>query len=70
MYESQTHSKNNRQLLKALDRYFNTDKLYDQLYSKHVKKRYAGKPTRKYLRLMKKIEKAESYNLNDFTKFE
>lgn len=60
MYESQTQSKYYRQLDKTFGRYFKTDDLYIQLYKKHFKKTYAGKPTKKYLRLMEQIQKAES----------
>lgn len=60
MYETQTQSKKYRQLDKTLGAYFKTDDLYSQLYQKHFKKTYAGKPTKKYLRLMKEIKKAES----------
>ncbi len=60
MYESQTKSKYYRSLDKTLGAYFRTDRLYEQLYKKHFKQTYAGKPTKKYLRLMEQIEKAES----------
>lgn len=60
MYETQTQSKKYRQLDKTLGVYFRTDDLYSQLYQKHFKKTYAGKPTKKYLRIMEQIQKAES----------
>ena len=60
MYETQTQSKKSRQLDKTLGAYFRTDQLYEQLYKKHFKKTYAGKPTKKYLRIMEQIQKAES----------
>lgn len=60
MYETQTQSKNYRQLDKTLGAYFRTDDLYSQLYQKHFKKTYAGKPTKKYLRIMEQIQKTES----------
>ena len=60
MYESQTQSKKYRQLDKTLGAYFRTDELYSQLYQKHFKKTYAGKPTKRYLRIMEQIQKAES----------
>ncbi|MBT8245636.1 MAG: hypothetical protein HKP48_09780 [Winogradskyella sp.] len=60
MYETQTQSKKYRQLDKTLGAYFKTDDLYSQLYQKHFKKTYAGKPTKKYLRIMEQIHKAES----------
>lgn len=63
MYESQTQSKKNRILNKSLFPYFQTDQLFEQLYKKHFKKTYAGKPTKKYLKLIKQIERAENIPL-------
>ncbi len=60
MYESQTYSKQYRHLDKTLGAYFRADDLYSQLYQKHFKKTYAGKPTKRYLKLMKQIQKGES----------
>jgi hypothetical protein len=45
MYEKQTYSKNARQQFKLWGKLFDIDKVYEQLYSKHFKKQYAGKPT-------------------------
>ncbi len=59
MYETQTQSKKYRQLDKTLGAYFKTDDLYSQLYQKHFKKTYAGKPTKKYLKIIQGITKAE-----------
>jgi hypothetical protein len=58
-YESQTQSKYYRNLDKTLGAYFRTDRLYEQLYKKHFKRIYTGKPTKRYLRIMEKIERAE-----------
>ena len=60
VYESQTQSKKYRQLDKTFGAYFRTDDLYSQLYNKHFKKTYAGKPTKKYLRIIEQIQKAEN----------
>lgn len=60
MYEKQTQSKKYRGLDKTLGVYFKADQLYEQLYKKHLKKRYAGKPTKKYLKLTQQIQRAES----------
>lgn len=68
MYETQTQSKKYRQLDKTLGAYFKTDDLYSQLYQKHFKKNYAGKPTKKYLRIMEQIQKAESILKNAILK--
>lgn len=60
MYEKQTQSKKYRGLDKTLGVYYRADQLYEQLYKKHFKKQYAGKPTKKYLKLTRQIQRAES----------
>jgi len=60
MYETQTQSKKYRQLDKTLGAYFKSDNLYSELYKKNFKKSYAGKPTKKYLKLTQQIQRAES----------
>lgn len=65
MYEKQTQSKKSRYLDKTLGAYFRTDQLFEQLYKKHFKKQYAGKPTKKFLWLMERINKGESIDIRD-----
>lgn len=60
MYETQTQSKKYRQFDKTLGAYFKSDNLYSELYKKNFKKTYAGKPTKRYLRIKAQIDKAES----------
>ncbi len=60
MYDCQTQSKKYRDIGKTYGAYFKAARLYEQLYKKHFKKTYAGKPTKKYLQIMKQIQKAES----------
>lgn len=60
MYKIQTQSKKYRQMDKTLRAYFKSDELYSQIYKKHFKKYYAGKPTKKYLQIMEQIQKTES----------
>lgn len=60
MYESQTHSKAYRELNKNFGAYFRIDDLYSQLRQKHFKKTYAGKPTKRYLRIMEQIQEADN----------
>ncbi len=55
MYESQRLS----QMNKTFGAYFKVDNLYSQLYQKHFKKTYAGKPTKKYLKIMRYLKKSE-----------
>jgi len=65
MYETQTQSKKYRQLDKTLGAYFKSDNLYSELYKKNFKKSYAGKPTKKYLKLTQQIQKAESITYHE-----
>ncbi|WP_339715324.1 hypothetical protein [Cyclobacterium amurskyense] len=60
MYEKQTYSKYGRSLDKTFRAYFGIDKAYEKINSKHFKKYYAGKPTKKYLKLLQQIKRAES----------
>ena len=64
MYESQIQSKKYRHLDKTFGAYFKSDNLYSELYKKHFKKSYSGKPTKRYLRIMQQIEKAERVSDN------
>lgn len=67
MYEIQTHSKKKRQFDKMFNFVFLSDELYSELEKKNFKKTYAGKPTKRYLRIMAEIRKAESvspYEIN------
>lgn len=64
MYDSQIQSKYYRGLDKVLGAYFRSDNLYEELYKKHFKKYYAGKPTKRYLRIMQEIEKGENVPYN------
>ncbi|MGK0487238.1 MAG: hypothetical protein ACJAXB_000412 [Candidatus Endobugula sp.] len=52
MYETQTQSKKYRQLDKRLGAYFKGDSLHSDLNKKNFKKTYAGKPSKRYLRIM------------------
>ena len=55
MYSKQTLSKRVRFFEQFYGAYFESENLYSELYSKHFKTHYKGKPTKKYLRLMQKI---------------
>src|SRR5690625_7639150 len=48
MYECQTYSKRGRMVDKVCKIMNGSDKLYEELYSKHFKTHYAGKPTKRY----------------------
>jgi hypothetical protein len=60
MYDSQTKSKEARTQIKMIKAVFGTDDLYNQLYGKYFKRAYAGKPTKKCIKLREKIRRAES----------
>lgn len=68
MYEKQIQSKKYRQLDKTFGEYFRTEQLFEQLYRKHFKKQYAGKPTKKYLKLTQQIQKAENIQYHEIEK--
>ncbi len=57
-YDCQIQSKRYRELDKTLGAYYRVDELYQQLYKKHFKKQYAGKPTKRYLKLTALIANA------------
>jgi hypothetical protein len=48
------------QVDKIWDAFFAKYDLYSQLYQKHFKKTFAGRPTKKYLQIMKRIHRTES----------
>jgi len=65
MYEKQTKSKRWRQTEMLFDKVFGSEKAYDQLYKKHFKTHYAGKPTKQYLKLMEQIHESDQFTQND-----
>jgi hypothetical protein len=68
MYEAQTQSKKYRQLDKAIGAYLKIDMLYKELNKKNFKRIYAGKPTKRYLRIMEKIQKLVKVSVHDLEK--
>ena len=50
---------------KVYGSYFDIDRLDEELYSKHFKTHYNGKPTKRYLKLMGKINKAERFSVSE-----
>ena len=56
MYDKQTQSHKNRSLFKHYDKVFGVDKAFEEIYSKHFKRYYKGKPTKRFLKLLKKTE--------------
>jgi len=60
-YDKQIEPKKSRYLHSIFDRAFLTDEVYEELYSKHFKTHYNGKETKRYKKIMDKIERAESF---------
>jgi len=65
MYESQTKSKKWRIIEKIYGSYFDLEKNCDILYRKHLKKSYAGKPTKIYAKVSSQIKRAERFDHRD-----
>lgn len=59
MYENQTLSKENRDSKKILNSIFEAENFLGEIEKKHLKKSYAGKPTKKYLQLLEKVKEKE-----------
>lgn len=60
MYEKQIQSKKYRFIEKKYGDYFSSERLYEQLYKKHFKTHYKSKPTKKYKKIMNKLNRVES----------
>jgi hypothetical protein len=66
MYASQTESKSYRNLSSLLGGAFESEGIMLELGRKGFKKRYAGKPTKRYLRLMGRLEQSDKVALYEF----
>jgi len=60
IYESQSYSSKIRGIYKIYDE-INMYEVCQELHSKHFKKFYNGQPTKRYLKLMNKINQSERY---------
>ena len=67
MYEQQTKSHKARNLEKVFG-YFKADELHEKIYSKHFKSHYAGKPTKRYLKLLRQLEKISATEVLELIK--
>lgn len=65
MYSKQIQSKKLRLIEKVYGAYFDNEKYRAELYKKHFKTHYKGKPTKRYLRLMKLIEQSDNIDYGD-----
>ena len=68
MYECQTRSKTWREREKSFGSHFEIDKYYEEIYSKHFQRYYRGKPTKRYSKLMRKIDLSDRYSYVDIEK--
>lgn len=69
LYETQTESKKYRELYKPIGKFLWSETINNEIYKKHFKKKYAGKPTKRYLRIMKKIQETESIPVEKINQF-
>lgn len=60
-YDNQRYSKKDRELCRVFDYIKNAENAEMKIVSKHFKKFYNGKPTKKYLKLLKVIKNGERY---------
>ena len=67
-YDSQVQSKKTRNYMHVVGPLFKTDKLYDELYKPYFKRYYAGKPTKRYARIQKKLERSEKVSVENYEK--
>jgi uncharacterized protein (UPF0332 family) len=61
MYESQIQSQRTRGMFKVFESVYVKDEVYDELYKKHFKTYYNGKETKRYKRIINKINIADRY---------
>jgi hypothetical protein len=59
MYESQTVGKNHRAMCKLFTMYHKSDQLHEEMRKKYFKRFYAGKPTKRYLRIMNAMNESD-----------
>ena len=62
MYSKQILSKKWRNIEKIYGNYFDLEKYYEELYSKHFTKFYNGIPSKRYRKLRAKIKDAKRFS--------
>lgn len=67
-YEKQLQSKKWRGWEKVFGSFLD-DKIYEEMHKKHFKKYYKGKPTKKYLQLMRRLNARKAIHFEDVEKF-
>lgn len=65
MYQRQIESKKWSYWTKIFKKEYNDD-LYSELYSKYFKRYYAGKLTKRYSRIKKKLQEMENVDPNEY----
>ena len=60
-YEKQIESKKIRSLHSIFDKAYLKDEVYEEQFKKHFKTHYNGKPTKRYQKILDKINTAETY---------
>lgn len=65
MYSKQTLSKRSRLLDRSIALVFGSEAIENRLHKKHLKKHYAGKPTKRYLILLHRLEEAERIDFRE-----
>jgi len=61
MYDKQTQSHKNRVTTRLMGKVFGSDKASEILHSKYFKVYYAGKPTKRYLRILKQMQECVQF---------
>ncbi|HVI43492.1 MAG TPA: hypothetical protein VM802_01425 [Chitinophaga sp.] len=64
-YDKQIQSKYYRYLEKIYGPYFKSDDLYSELHSRHFRRFYKGKPTKRFVKICRQLKAAEGVNEND-----
>lgn len=65
LYENQTYSHRIRRMRNSFDLAFLIDDINEQIYSKHFKQHYRGQPTKRYSKLINRIEARQMFSVKD-----
>jgi hypothetical protein len=68
MYYKQTYSKRHRAMFIPMGKVFDLEKEYEVLYKPHFKTTYRGKPTKRYVRLLKMVKESKSLSIKSLLK--
>lgn len=62
MYSTQIQTKKWREFEKVYGSFFDSEKYFEELHKKHFKTHYNGKPTKRYLKLLEKINEIDNFS--------